>query len=92
MAANAEADVKETVQLSADFLKQFKCLACQGNLREPIVTCSSGHNICKQCKDAKGAGIACPAGGPRCRMYNGRETPFSDFATVEISQLLLNQI
>ncbi len=62
MAATADGDssVKAAgiLNMSTDtIMNQFTCPVCSGNLREPIVTCKKGHNVCKLCRKSNSS---CP--------------------------------
>jgi hypothetical protein len=46
------------------FGAQFKCPACDKFLREPILTCFEGHNICSECREGVNNCPACKGNYP----------------------------
>ena len=99
MSRSGEISRGDSVRLSGRFLKQFQCPACKKNLREPILTCSKGHNICKQCKGENQR--TCPIGQcpfpepgahrliSRCATrFNSNTTLFAEVRNVALEKLV----
>jgi hypothetical protein len=56
--------------MQAKFNVQFQCPACKQNLREPIVSCLAGHNICQLCRNDQSCCPSCNGGYPNVGVRN----------------------